>query len=209
MGDTGSQRIGGTKQLLAEEVFRHIGAAIVSGRLAARDRIRDAELAVELHVSRTPVREALQRLERIGLVTMYPSRYTEVTEVTDEIVAASCEFAAFQSGFVARMAARRMNEDERVEVIALLDAAAGSGDPGLAAQLRRRLFSRLSELSGNTLQHRLMDEASLALARNLQHLSATVTDSVASDAYARLRAALRDGDEDAAEHAARTLHGCG
>jgi DNA-binding GntR family transcriptional regulator len=102
--------IGTTKQLLSEEVFLHLGMAIVRGELAPHDRIRDADIARELHVSRMPIREALQRLERIGLVTMYPSRYTEVTAVSDGLVADSAEFAGYQAGIAARLAAERMTD---------------------------------------------------------------------------------------------------
>ena len=95
-----------SKQLLAEEVFQHIGAQIVDGVLEPGHRIRDVDVAEELHVSRTPVREALQRLERLGLVTMYPSRYTEVTAVTPETVEQTLEFAGYQAGMAARMGVR-------------------------------------------------------------------------------------------------------
>ncbi|WP_214443673.1 GntR family transcriptional regulator, partial [Mycobacterium tuberculosis] len=92
MGHIESKSIGESKQLLADEVFHHIARLITEGEFAEGDRIRDVDVADELHVSRTPVREALQRLERLGLVTMYPSRYTEVTTVTPQVVSESLEF---------------------------------------------------------------------------------------------------------------------
>lgn len=202
-----SRRIGRTKKLLAEEIFQHLGTAIVNGDLAPRERIRDAELALQMHVSRMPIREALQRLERIGLVTMYPSRYTEVAPVTDQIVADSREFAAFQGGFVARLAAERMNDAERDEAAALVDALDESIDDPLRYSIARRaLFSRLSDFSGNSLQHSLLHEVSMALARNLRELVPEEKD-VALARHAALREALTTGDADAAEHASRAIHG--
>ncbi|HWV49683.1 MAG TPA: GntR family transcriptional regulator [Microbacterium sp.] len=204
-GDT--RRIGRTKRLLAEDVFHHLGSAIVSGELAPRERIRDAELALQLHVSRMPIREALQRLERIGMVTMYPSRYTEVTPVTDQVVADSREFAAFQAGFVARLAAERMTDEDRVEVAALVDALDEAIDDPIAYSLARKaLFGRLSELGGNALQHRLLREVSMALARNLREIVSE--DRAAALALHRaLRDALTTGDADAAERVSRAIHG--
>lgn len=56
--------------------------AIVSGRLAPGERIRDQALAVELGVSRTPVREALKRLEDDGLVESVAGVATRVTPIS-------------------------------------------------------------------------------------------------------------------------------
>ena len=76
---------------LAERVFDIIGEAIVSGRLAPEERVNDKELASALGISRTPVREALQRLTWVGLVEMSPSRYTRITPITDKSVETTIE----------------------------------------------------------------------------------------------------------------------
>lgn len=209
MLNTGSVRIGGKKQLLAEDVYRHVGAAIVSGELQPRERIRDVELAAKLHVSRMPVREALQRLERIGLVRMYPSRYTEVSEVTDATFHASREFAGFQSGFVAHLAATRMDDEQRAVVAGMIDRIVEAiDDPAASSSLRRDLFTYLSDRADNFLQHSLLEEASLALTRNLQLMVMEGEQRAAAVlSYRALRTALLDGDAAAAERSARALHG--
>lgn len=204
------RRIGETKQLLAEEVFRHLGMAIVTGELKPLQRIKDAEIALELHVSRMPIREALQRLERIGLVTMYPSRYTEVTEVTPHVVAESVEFAAFQAGFVARLATERMTVKERDEVAALVDDVIAVVDDAMASSLaRKELFGRLSELSNNALQHNLLMEASMALARNLEGLRPPDDAEHMVAQLSALKEALLTADGAASERISREIHGYG
>ncbi|MGW8483249.1 GntR family transcriptional regulator [Microbacterium sp. NPDC055903] len=185
--------------------------AIVNGDLAPHERIKDAEIAADLHVSRMPIREALQRLERIGLVRMYPSRYTEVTEVTEQIETDSRVFAGYQSGFVAKLACERMTDAEAAEIdelmVELIDSV---GDPTESSLARDALFTRLSEISGNSLQHQLMDEASLALARNLQGMFKDENDRARAQAlYAQLRQALHARDADAAERITREMHGVG
>ncbi|WP_243229768.1 GntR family transcriptional regulator [Microbacterium sp. CIAB417] len=204
-----SRRIGRTKHLLAEEVFRHLGTAIVNGELAPKQRIRDAEIALQLHVSRMPIREALQRLERIGLVRMYPSRYTEVTEVTERVIDESREFAGYQAGFVARLAAERMNADERADSAALVDAmTAAVDDPVRYSAARNAAFLHLSEHCGNGLQHGLLRETSMALARNLRRTTPTDLDRTALvTLHARLRDALLAEDPEAAEQVSRALFG--
>lgn len=63
---------------LREQVYSALRDAIVSGDLAPGARLRDHDLAVRLGVSRTPVREALQRLEDEGLIETNPRASTRV-----------------------------------------------------------------------------------------------------------------------------------
>jgi DNA-binding GntR family transcriptional regulator len=67
------------RSLLRENAYRSIRDAIVDGTLAPGERLNDAELSQWLGVSRTPVREALTRLEEAGLVQTKPGRYTMVS----------------------------------------------------------------------------------------------------------------------------------
>jgi DNA-binding GntR family transcriptional regulator len=64
---------------LRERVYQALREALISGELPPEQRLRDQELAVRLGVSRTPVREALQRLEDEGLVETSPRALTRVT----------------------------------------------------------------------------------------------------------------------------------
>lgn len=63
-------------------VFEEVLQAIHEGRLLPGERISDTALAAEFHVSRTPVREALQRLREIGVVEASASRFTRVAVVS-------------------------------------------------------------------------------------------------------------------------------
>jgi DNA-binding GntR family transcriptional regulator len=63
-------------------VFEQILAAVHEGTLLPGQRISDAELATQFGVSRTPVREALQRLREIGIIEASASRFTRVADVT-------------------------------------------------------------------------------------------------------------------------------
>ncbi|MGI5268687.1 GntR family transcriptional regulator [Nonomuraea sp. CA-218870] len=70
-----------SRSLLRDEAYRAIRDAIVDGTLAPGERLNDADLVEWLGVSRTPVREALARLEQAGLVRTKPGRYTIVSPV--------------------------------------------------------------------------------------------------------------------------------
>lgn len=208
MGTIGSTSIGESKQLLAEEVFHHIGGQIIDGTLAAGERIRDVDVADELHVSRTPVREALQRLERLGMVTMYPSRYTEVTDVTSETVADSLAFAGYQAGIAARLALPRLNTVQREHVLGLVaDMRASLEDEAMTTNARWAVFSYLGEHSGNAQQRMLMEDASTVLLRNLREWTVRASDRARmGQVYDNFRKAVIRGDGEDAERLVRTMY---
>lgn len=66
------------RDLLRNRAYETLRDAIVDGTLAPGERLRDQELCEWLGLSRTPVREALNRLEQEGLVETAPQRYTQV-----------------------------------------------------------------------------------------------------------------------------------
>ncbi len=197
-----------SKQLLAEEVFQHIGAKIVDGALEPGHRIRDVDVAEELHVSRTPVREALQRLERLGLVTMYPSRYTEVTTVTPEVVEQTLEFAGYQAGVAARMGIARMSPHEREELADLVDGmCAAIDDAEQLSEARWAVFSYLSDRSRNIQHQVLINDASMALFRNLRSWTLPEGDRERMlRIYRDFREAALRGDADDSERLARAMY---
>lgn len=208
MGDIGTTSVGENKQLLAEEVYHYVGRQIIDGTLAAGERIRDVDVAEELHVSRTPVREALQRLERLGMVSMYPSRYTEVTIVTSETVAQSLQFAGYQAGIAARLAVPRLTPVQREHVVNLTAAMQDSLDDGVkTSDARWAVFSYLGDHSGNAQHRTLMEDASMVLYRNLRDWVVPASDRHRMrGVYAEFGDAVRTGDGEEAEQLARQMY---
>jgi DNA-binding GntR family transcriptional regulator len=78
-----------SRSLLRENAYRAIRDAIVDGTLAPGERLNDGDLGEWLGVSRTPVREALARLEQTGLVQTKPGRYTIVSPLDVRAVRAA------------------------------------------------------------------------------------------------------------------------
>lgn len=78
--------VGEAGERLADRVYEAIRFAIHDGTLAPGARLRQEALAVELGVSRTPLREALLRLERAGLVSAVPRRGWVVAGLTRETI---------------------------------------------------------------------------------------------------------------------------
>lgn len=198
---------------LSESVYEAIGDAIVEGRLEPGERLSDKELAETLGVSRTPVREALQRLSWIGLVEVSPNRYTRVTMISDEIVAKTLEYTGLQAGIVLHLAVMRMDDSALESAIELLDRMidASDLDDSSALMLASRMFvGFLTQESGNAVLSRVMHEASLMVQRNLRHTAPPLQPpEFRSDCYRRMRAAMQERDADAAEHWFRVQHGIG
>lgn len=72
-----------SSQRLSEGVYDRLVDDIRSGALAPGDPLRDRDIAERLGVSRTPVREAIQRLERAGLLDVWPGRQTRVRRLAE------------------------------------------------------------------------------------------------------------------------------
>lgn len=196
------------KQLLADTVFQFLGTAIIEGDLGQGERIRDAELADKLNVSRMPIREALQRLERIGLVEMMPSRYTRVTTVTDEIVQASLAYAGYKCGIELRSALPVVSETQIERIIELIDAAdAAIGDADASIRARVQCSRYIGTLSPETVYTQHLQDLDLALERNLKHVGPVLDDEALRENYAQLREAIRDRDGDLAERLVRAQFG--
>jgi DNA-binding GntR family transcriptional regulator len=117
------------KDLLAERLEEDI----VSGRLAPGERLDEVSLATSFGVSRTPVREALQRLASSGLVELRPRRGAIVTKISIGRMVEMFEVMAELEGMCGRLAARRMTTAEHAALNAALaecrrTAAAGDAD---------------------------------------------------------------------------------
>jgi len=72
------------RQTTVDQAHAMMLSAIVDGRLVAGDELHDREWAELLDVSRTPIREAIQRLECHGIVDIAAARYTRLASFTPE-----------------------------------------------------------------------------------------------------------------------------
>ena len=133
----------------ATELIRE---AIIDGRLAPGQRLKEEELARELGISRTPIREALLLLQAEGLVDAAPNRGATVRAHSDRDLDDLYQLRALLEGYGARRAALRVTDDALAELRASctrfeeLDA---TGD--LRDLVRENLFfhSTILELAGS------------------------------------------------------------
>jgi DNA-binding GntR family transcriptional regulator len=197
--------------VLGDEVYTRLGEAILDGQLAPGERLRDHELAERLGVSRTPVREALQRLERTGLVEVAPNRYTRVTTPNDKVQADVFEFVMYLMGNAVRMAVARCSDEVLAD--ALVDAdemveASRADDHARLAHTSHAFFKKLTLATGNVAMLRFMREAEIAIRRTLPGWHPFIECPIGrTAAYESFREAFATRDGDRAEQMVRFIHG--
>src|SRR5882724_6928753 len=96
----------------AEFVYESLRYAIWDGRIKKGERVREEEIARHLGVSRTPVREALQRLQQRGLLVVGGGRGLVVAELSQHQVIELYAMRQVLEGSAARFAAQRASEPE-------------------------------------------------------------------------------------------------
>jgi len=106
---------------LAEKAYLLLRHRIVTLEMQPGSPIGEDEVMHELGMSRTPIREAIIRLAKDGLVTVVPRRQTLVSEVRIGHLAEISEVRAELEGFAAGLAAERFAPDDAPELHALLD----------------------------------------------------------------------------------------
>lgn len=91
---------------LREQVYLAIKSAIVDGRFKPGQKLSEFDLAQQLNVSRTPVREAIRQLAKTGLVMLVPRKGAFVTRPTQDDAIQLCELRQRLEGYVVELIAQ-------------------------------------------------------------------------------------------------------
>lgn len=97
---------------LRELVCENIRQAIIDGTFSPGERLMEIQLADEMGVSRTPVREAIRKLELEGFVVMIPRRGTYVADISIKDITEIYEIRITLDELAAGLAAERITDDE-------------------------------------------------------------------------------------------------
>nr|QMS47950.1 transcriptional regulator, GntR family [uncultured bacterium] len=190
-------------------VFEQILRAVHAGTLLPGQRISDAQLAEQFGVSRTPVREALQRLREIGIIEASPSRFTRVADVTPLQTAQAyvvwlALFRALIEEVVptapAEIADRiALDHAEFMESLAALDVQR-------LATSNFDFFFRLTALSNNPALHRAIVSVVHIIRLGSLHLPEYIDLAALGRAQAMFVDAVRGRDIELARQAMKVLH---
>ncbi len=97
---------------LRDIVFDYMKNAIITGELKPGERLMEVQLAEKLGVSRTPVREAIRKLELEGLVVMVPRKGAYVSDLDAKDLLNVLEVRSSLEGLAASLAAERITDEE-------------------------------------------------------------------------------------------------
>ncbi len=101
---------------LRDVVFNTLRQKILTGELKPGERLMEIHLADQLGVSRTPIREAIRKLELEGLVTMIPRRGAEVAQITEKNLRDVLEVRRALDALAVELACDRITQDELNEL---------------------------------------------------------------------------------------------
>ena len=186
-------------------VYESLRDAISEGRIACGERVREEEIARNLGVSRTPVREALQRLHARGLLVFGTGRGLVVAELSQQQVVELYSMREILEGSAARFAAQRATAPE----IAMLyriqqELNASAHDPALVVALNRRFHRAIYEAAHNRYLMQTLDnlhDSFALLHSNTSRLTRRRRES--DQEHRKIIAAIEKHAPDLAEKAAR------
>jgi DNA-binding GntR family transcriptional regulator len=150
---------------LGTEAYTRLKASIRGGELQAGDRLVEKDVTERLGMSRTPVREALQRLESEGLLTYEPRRGLTVTRPTHQMI---MELYSMREALEAKAASLAAQHASDIEIAALAGLVAGEehffNEPARLSEINQRFHGMMHLAAHNRF-----------LLRSLQTMNDTMT----------------------------------
>lgn len=188
-----------------EIAYSKLKEAIRSGTLTPGQRIRENEMATRLSMSRTPVREALRRLEADGLLTFAPYRGMVISELDHQAVMELYQMREVLEGTAAGLAARHASEAEIAVLRELMDSDKAGMEPRRAAQHNRQFHGALYRAAHNRYLLKTLNVLGDAMVLlGMTTLSLTGRSDTAREEHAAIVDAIEQRDVPRAEAAART-----
>ena len=184
---------------LSEQAYHQLREKIVLLEFAPGDVLREDSLREELGIGRTPIREALQRLEREHFVNVVPRQGIFVTGIDVDELAMLFETRMVLEPYAARLAALRGTPQQWDDMEAALAETARAGDRNELLAIDRRCHELMWQAAGNRF---LLDTLDMLYAQSdrlwHQYLTDVAEPEHAVDEHVAILDALRGGDADGA-----------
>lgn len=187
---------------LSEKAYSLIKRKVITLELPPSAVIDEHVLMQELDLGRTPIREALQRLDSEGLVNVVPRRGTFVSDISVTDLQKIFELRIVLEGFCARLAAQRISEDQiqRMEAVLSDFEELRDGNSPALMSIDKRFHKLLYRAADNEFLAETLDrlyDLSLRLWYLVLNRLDDVRDSI--DQHRMVLDALKEGDEAQAE----------
>jgi DNA-binding GntR family transcriptional regulator len=206
MRSAASRRQTGRRSTLVQQVVHRLERDISCGHLQPGDRLDEQRLATSYGVSRTPVREALRHLAAAGLVDLRPRRGASVAQVPLPRMIQMLEVMGTVESLCARLAARRMSDEERTNLAQLVarsrDALQESADADAFHDLGLMFHDAIYAGTHNPFLEDLARKLRNSVAGyRRRQLDRPGRMREAHDEHAQILQAIQAGDDDGAEAA--------
>jgi DNA-binding GntR family transcriptional regulator len=204
-GDMSSSgRLGKVKRaLLRHETTDILREGILSNQFAPGDALVERELAAEMEVSRTAVREALIKLEAQGLVTSVPHKGWSVARLTPRDIWEIYTLRSLLEGFAARLVTERTAGENLAEldrIVGEMRTAVERGDRRTLSELDFAFHEQLCELSGHSRLLKLWYTQAWQFRRYMAVLNFEYPEIEAvAETHVPILQAIRSGDPDRAQ----------
>ena len=183
---------------LRDVVFNTLRQAILTGELKPGERLMEIHLANKLGVSRTPIREAIRKLELEGLVTMIPRRGAEVAQITEKSMNDVLEVRRAMDALCVELACDRITPEELQDLKKACDtfeAAVKTDDIKQIAQADVALHDIIVQATGNQRLIQLVNNLSEQMYRyRVEYLKEEQTRNLLVSEHEELVKAIREGD---------------
>ena len=185
-------------------VHRVLRAAILDGSVPPGGQLREAHIAADLGISRSPLREALTRLEEEGLVVKIPFRGAFVAEVSAQDVAEIATIRLRVEPYAGELSMETLRGRERpalMRTIEDLNRATEESDIPASIDAHLRFHRLFYDFSGNSILQGLWNgwESKLRLYLAADHRSYSDVHDIAREHEGMVRCVL-EGDVDGFRH---------
>jgi len=195
--------------MLRAQAYEALEELIVRQSLEPGSKVTEVELSARLGIGRTPIREALQRLAREGLVAIRPREAIVIQEMTHERLIQLIEVRAAGERLLVACAAERATLDERTKMLQfaiVVQDAAKIGDGSLYLRVVRELTTLLCESARNEFLYKMMTSI-YALSRQFafSHNQRVETRQRTASHHSGILRAVAAQDVDAAKKASANM----
>jgi len=191
---------------LRDRAYDDIREAILTGALRPGDRIKERDVAAQMGVSTTPVKEALRRLEQDGLVVSQPRRGAVVGPLVLTAPAEILQIRADLEGYAARLAAEKMSTPQKRAVadeLADLETLAveSAADREVVAEATNAWHHSIRQGADNVFLERFLDTLA-PFDRTIRRKSTLdpIEWTLDRDEHREILRAILEGDGETAEH---------
>lgn len=192
---------------LRDVVFNTLRDSILHGELKPGERLIEVTLAQQLGVSRTPIREAIHKLEQEGLVNMIPRRGAQVASISEKNVHDVLEVRMALESMAARLAVERITPQEKVglrQAEADFAACIENSNLALIAQKDEAYHDRIYQATKNQKLQFVINNLREQMYRfRLEYIKDASSRKLLIEEHRQITDAIFSGDAQAAMEASR------